>query len=50
MCRIREVDESNKQWIIDHLKRDVVRHVFAFYDLQQDPETQQCMPPSVMTD
>jgi RimJ/RimL family protein N-acetyltransferase len=38
MCRIREVDESNKQWIIDHLKRDVVRHVFAFYDLQQDPE------------
>jgi Uri superfamily endonuclease len=38
MLEIRKVDESNKQWIIDYLRQDVVRHVFAFYDLQHDPE------------
>jgi len=38
MLEIRKVDESNEQWIIDYLRQDVVRHVFAFYDLQHDPE------------
>ena len=38
MLEIGKVDESNKQWIIDYLRQDVVRHVFAFYDLQHDPE------------
>ncbi|NWF87593.1 GNAT family N-acetyltransferase [Candidatus Bathyarchaeota archaeon] len=35
--RIEKVDEGNKQKIIDSLKSDVVKHVFAFYDIQYMP-------------
>jgi len=38
MFRVERVDENNKQRIIDSLKSDVVRHVFAFYDIQYEPE------------
>jgi GNAT superfamily N-acetyltransferase len=38
MLRIRAVDESNRQWIVDQLKRDVTTHVFAFYDIQYDQQ------------
>jgi hypothetical protein len=34
---VEKVDESNKQRIMDFLKLDVIRHVFAIYDLQHDP-------------
>ncbi len=38
MFQIIKVDESNKQGIMDFLKLDVIKHVFAFYDIQHDPE------------
>jgi RimJ/RimL family protein N-acetyltransferase len=34
----QKVDESNKQKAISHAATDVIRHVFAFYDIQHDPE------------
>ncbi|MEM3700714.1 MAG: GNAT family N-acetyltransferase [Candidatus Bathyarchaeia archaeon] len=37
MLRIEKVDESNKQQLINFLKLDVIKHVFAVYDLQHDP-------------
>jgi ribosomal protein S18 acetylase RimI-like enzyme len=36
--KIEKIDENNKQRIINSLKRDVVRHAFAFYDIQHEPE------------
>ena len=38
MLMVMKVDEYNKQKVIDALRLDVVRHAFAFYDLQHDPE------------
>ena len=38
MFRIEKVDENNKQCVIDFLKLDVVKHVFAFYDIQFKPK------------
>jgi RimJ/RimL family protein N-acetyltransferase len=38
VCKIEKVDESNKQNVINSLKSDVIRHVFAFYDIQHEPE------------
>jgi RimJ/RimL family protein N-acetyltransferase len=38
MLTIQRVDDSNRQRIIDSLRSDVIRHVFAFYDLQHEPE------------
>ncbi|MEM3443194.1 MAG: GNAT family N-acetyltransferase [Candidatus Bathyarchaeia archaeon] len=35
--KVEKVDESNKQRVMDFLKFDVVKHVFAIYDLQHDP-------------
>jgi len=35
---VAKVDESNKQRVTDLLKSDVIRHVFAFYDIQHEPE------------
>jgi ribosomal protein S18 acetylase RimI-like enzyme len=35
---IEKIDDTNKQRVIDSIKQDVVRHVFAFYDIQHDPE------------
>ena len=37
MLKIEKVDESNKKGIIDFLKANVIKHVFALYDLQHDP-------------
>ncbi|MGC8896291.1 MAG: hypothetical protein ACP5LB_05980 [Candidatus Bathyarchaeia archaeon] len=34
--KVEKVDESNKQRIMDFLKEDVIKHVFAVYDLQHD--------------
>lgn len=36
MYRIKLVDKSNRQWVVDQLRLDVITHVFAFYDLQYD--------------
>lgn len=36
MQRVIEVNESNKQRIIEFLKEDAVKHVFALYDIQHD--------------
>jgi len=38
MFRIEKVKENNKQRVIDSLQLDVIRHVFAFYDIQHEPE------------
>jgi hypothetical protein len=38
MLRIKKVDENSKQGIIDFLRLDVFRHVFAFYDIQFEPQ------------
>jgi len=38
MFSIEKVDENNKQRVIDFLRLDVIRHVFAFYDIQYRPE------------
>jgi len=38
MFVVEKVDENNKQRVIDFLELDVVRHVFAFYDIQHEPE------------
>ncbi len=38
MFAMAKVDESNKQHVIDSLKSDVIRHVFALYDIQHEPE------------
>jgi RimJ/RimL family protein N-acetyltransferase len=35
---IEKVDETNKQRVTDSVKQDVIKHVFAFYDIQHDPE------------
>ena len=33
MVTIEKVDETNKQRVIDSVKQDVIKHVFAFYDI-----------------
>jgi len=38
MFEIEKVNENNKQSIIDSLRLDVIKHVFAFYDIQHEPE------------
>jgi RimJ/RimL family protein N-acetyltransferase len=38
MLAVKKVDENSKQHMIDCLKSDVIRHVFAFYDLQYEPQ------------
>jgi hypothetical protein len=38
MSRIVPVDKSNRQWVVDQLRLDVITHVFAYYDLQYDQE------------
>lgn len=38
MLKVEKVDEDNKRPIIDLLKLDVIKHVFAIYDLQYKPE------------
>jgi GNAT superfamily N-acetyltransferase/uncharacterized protein YlbG (UPF0298 family) len=37
MFEIQKVGEINRQRTIDFLRSDIVRHVFAFYDIQHDP-------------
>jgi predicted GNAT family acetyltransferase len=38
MVKIEKVTEGNKQRVIDSIKSDVVKHVFAFNDIQYEPE------------
>jgi len=38
MLQIVRVDENNKEGIIDSLKADIIKHVFAFYGIQYEPE------------
>jgi RimJ/RimL family protein N-acetyltransferase len=38
MPKIEKVNEDNKQRVIDSLRSDVIEHVFAFYDIQHEPE------------
>ena len=35
---VTKIGEHNRQEVLDHLSLDIIRHVFAFYDLQHDPE------------
>jgi HAD superfamily hydrolase (TIGR01549 family) len=35
---VEKVDENNIQRILDYLRSDVIRHVFALYDIQYAPE------------
>lgn len=38
MFKVRKVDERNKRMVIKYAATDVIRHVFAFYDIRNDPE------------
>jgi RimJ/RimL family protein N-acetyltransferase len=38
MIVVEKVDEHNRQRVVDLLRLDVIRHVFAFYDIQNEPE------------
>jgi len=38
MIVVENVVENNKRRVIDSLRLDVIRHVFAFYDIQHEPE------------
>ena len=38
MFKVEKVDEGNRQRLLEYLKSDVIKHVFAFYDVQYDPE------------
>jgi RimJ/RimL family protein N-acetyltransferase len=38
MVRIEEINEENRSPVIAFLKSDVIRHVFAVYDIQNDPQ------------
>ena len=38
MLQIEKIKEKNKQRVIDSLQLDVIRHVFAFYDIQHEPD------------
>jgi RimJ/RimL family protein N-acetyltransferase len=38
MVVVEKVVENNKQQVIDSLRLDVIRHVFALYDVQYEPE------------
>lgn len=38
MLRVKKVAEYNKENILRHLKADVIKHVFALYDVQHEPE------------
>jgi RimJ/RimL family protein N-acetyltransferase len=38
MFKVEKIDEGNKQRLVECIKSDVIKHVFAFYDVQYDPE------------
>ena len=38
MITVEKVVDKNKQRIVDSLRSDVIKHVFAFYDIQYEPE------------
>lgn len=38
MFKVEKIDEVNKQRLVECLKSDVIKHVFAFYDVQYDSE------------
>jgi RimJ/RimL family protein N-acetyltransferase len=38
MFNVEKIDEGNKQRFVECVKSDVIKHVFAFYDVQYDPE------------
>jgi len=38
MFKVEKIDEENKKRFIECVKSDVIKHVFAFYDVQYDPE------------
>jgi RimJ/RimL family protein N-acetyltransferase len=38
MFKVEKIDEENKKRFVECVMSDVIRHVFAFYDVQYDPE------------
>jgi RimJ/RimL family protein N-acetyltransferase len=38
MVKIEKINEKNKPFIIQSLKSDIIKHVFAVYDVQNDPQ------------
>ena len=38
MFKVEKVDEGNRQRLLEYVRSDVIKHVFAFYDVQYDPE------------
>jgi RimJ/RimL family protein N-acetyltransferase len=38
MLREEEITERNKNHLIKFLKQDMIRHIFAYYDLQHEPQ------------
>ncbi|MGQ9531167.1 MAG: hypothetical protein ACUVTC_07010 [Candidatus Bathycorpusculaceae bacterium] len=37
MHKVEEINENNKQKVVELLCQDVVRHVFAIWDIQHEP-------------
>jgi len=38
MLEVEEINATNKQKVTEFLRSNIVRHVFAFYDIQYEPE------------
>jgi RimJ/RimL family protein N-acetyltransferase len=38
MVNIEEINEKNKSLVLASLRSDIIRHVFAVYDIQNDPQ------------
>ena len=38
MLKVKKVEEENKHFLLSFLKHDIIRNVFAFYDIQYEPE------------
>jgi len=38
MFKVEKVNEGNRQRFVEFVKLDIIKHVFAFYDVQYDPD------------
>jgi RimJ/RimL family protein N-acetyltransferase len=38
VLKVEKITENNKQSIVDFLRTDIIKHVFAFYDIHYEPE------------
>jgi RimJ/RimL family protein N-acetyltransferase len=38
MFKIEMIDRRNREHFIDRIRSDIIKHIFAFYDIQYDPD------------